>query len=392
MKTINTPKRVIKNQQYENYWKSTLALTDFNSTQFLRTLKMIVEHIDKHDLSNKSLSELIKGTKSLNQEVTHSQELEKEIFKVFPTDSNDCSSTRKQINTFVKLGFVKPFLSGYHKNAKKYYDEKTNNEERKRLFSEIVYENASLNSAKTLDDTSNNQIKFIVKTLMSKSDRKLTKRELVGLMQLDLRNKSHASEKEVREGAIWAEKEDFIKRKYNQVSHLKSILKNIPIFTVENIKGHGFEICLTENAKEVFTIKGDKTRDSFRMTLMKHAVYMESLKIYGKKVSWFSKLPGEGMVCSHIYDLATALENWDVEEAYDPNNALLLLSGDEDQYFDKRKMTFDLKGNPIFSEDVRDDFIELVQKNNWKLDSAILTEKRKKYLKIHNEAFDKKNN
>ena len=63
-------KKVIRNQKYEEYWKITLGTSDIFGNQFIRTLALIVDHIDKYDLANKTVDELKKG-KTLNQEVTH---------------------------------------------------------------------------------------------------------------------------------------------------------------------------------------------------------------------------------------------------------------------------------------------------------------------------------
>lgn len=57
---INGKKAIIKNQKYEKYWATTMALTDWNSDQFIRTLEIIINHIDKYKLSEKNLKKLLK--------------------------------------------------------------------------------------------------------------------------------------------------------------------------------------------------------------------------------------------------------------------------------------------------------------------------------------------
>ena len=54
---LNSKKRSKKNQKYEKYWSTTMALTDFSGQQFIRTLAMIVEHIDKYKLDKYKISD-----------------------------------------------------------------------------------------------------------------------------------------------------------------------------------------------------------------------------------------------------------------------------------------------------------------------------------------------
>ena len=157
---LNSKKRSKKNQKYEKYWSTTMALTDFSGQQFIRTLAMIVEHIDKYKLDKYKISDLKSGNRT--SPIVHRKELEEKIFRIYPNDSRDGASTRKQINEFIKLGFVKPFLNGYVPQAKRYINERISDSERKRLFSEVVYANASFDSSTVRDDTQNNQVKFLV--------------------------------------------------------------------------------------------------------------------------------------------------------------------------------------------------------------------------------------
>ena len=181
----------------------------------------------------------------------------------------------------------------------------------------------------------------------------------------------------------------FKDRKYNQISHLRSIINAMNFFELGKKNGEEI-ICLQEDAAELLPEPGDTKRDPYRFMLMKKAVYEETERIYKKHISWFSKSESEGLVVSHIYSSAEALRNYDNDTAYDPNNSLLLKPGDEDQYFDKHKMTFDDKGNPIFSNKVREDFITESTLNSYKIDPIILNDKRREYLKRHRENFNNK--
>ncbi|WP_338997857.1 hypothetical protein VNN28_03265 [Lactococcus formosensis] len=388
---LNTRKKVIQNQNYEDYWKSTLALTDFYGAQFIRTLQVIIEHIDKYQLDSLKPSDLIKNLNASRKQFTtiaHYQELQDTVKILFPNDDKSGATTRKQLNTFVKLGFIKPYLNGYVPAAKQYIKPNQTREELSRLFSDTVYQYSSFNSSMTTDDSQTNQIKFLVNTLLNKSDKKLEMDELLGVMQMNVTVANYATDKKILQDKNWAKHINFFERKYNQVGHLKAILSNLNLFEVIKRENKQFMICLAENSNEFLPDKGDTTRDTYRFALMKKAVFEESNRVYGKKVSWFSKEEQEGLVVSHIYASAEALSNRQIDAAYDPNNALLLKPGDEDQYFDKYKMTFDNEGVPIFSNEVRLDFISSSRKKGYKIDKPILTSERISYLeKYHTLRF-----
>ncbi len=72
-------------------------------------------------------------------------------------------SIRKIINQFVRLGFVNCKLAGYHPDARKFLKAKTN-EEKKIIFSKIIYQNASFKRDVTSDST-DKEINFLLKTL-----------------------------------------------------------------------------------------------------------------------------------------------------------------------------------------------------------------------------------
>lgn len=392
---INNSKKVVKDQQYEKYWSITLAFTDFfgDNGQFRKVLKMIIDHIDYYKLDEKKISDLVVNVNSkrkiLNQSVTHSHELQEKVSDVFVNDDKTNATTRKKLNTFIKLGFIKPFYNGYNDGVKEFLKDSTSLSDRKRLFSEIVYKYSSFNSSQTVDDLKNNQIKFLFKTILNRKSKSISLKELIGLMQIDISKKPYANEKDILHNQRYSSYTRFKDRKYNQISHLRSIINAMNFFELGKKNGEEI-ICLQEDAAELLPEPGNTKRDSYRFMLMKKAVYEETERIYKKRISWFSKSESEGLVVSHIYSSAEALRNYDNDTAYDPNNSLLLKPGDEDQYFDKHKMTFDDKGNPIFSNKVREDFITESNLNSYKIDSIILNDKRREYLKKHRESFNNK--
>ena len=100
------PKKVIRNQQYDNYWKLTVEYTNIYDKKFNNTLKIIILFIDEFNIETKDYSP--KELKLLYKN------LQTKIYNVYP--KRDKASVRKSINQFVKLGFIKPYLKGYHRS------------------------------------------------------------------------------------------------------------------------------------------------------------------------------------------------------------------------------------------------------------------------------------
>lgn len=98
-----------------------------------------------------------------------------------------------------------------------------------------------------------------------------------------------------------------------------------------------------------------------------------------------------GLVVSHIYSSADALTSFEIDAAYDPNNALLL-SANVDKHFDTYKITFDNDGKVIFSMEAFPNLINEVVENGYYLDAKILNKDRKKYMIKHREKYHIKNN
>lgn len=386
---LNARKKVIKNQQYEDYWKITLALTDFYGAQFRRTLKMVIDHIDQYDLDIEVMDE--DQRRENFKKNGRYKELQAKIRSVYLNDDKTGASTRKQINSYIKLGFIKPFLNGYAPLAKEYIKANKSKEELNEYFSDIVYKYASFNSSVTNDETEYNQVEFVVQTLLHRESKMLTIDEIIGLAVLDNPSKKYADEKEILNNTNWAKVIDFVSRKYNQKGYIRKIFSELKFFTTKG-KNEDFILYLTKDAKEFLPENPDRQRDSYLFSLMKNRVYKESEKIYGDKVDWLTKKKQMGLVVSHIIPSAESLAQYDIETAYDPNNAILLSPGNNDQYFDKHYITFDTSGNVLFGKGVSQEFIDDISENNYKLDSDILNETRAKYLVEHNRAFRKKNN
>ncbi|UVJ31099.1 HNH endonuclease [Staphylococcus aureus] len=370
-------KRAKKDQKYENYWKLTVETTDIHGAQFNDTLRIIIDFIDEN----------IKELRKNNRNAKLNKQLQLKVNSIF--NKKDLGSVRKSINQFIKLGFVKPFYSSYHKEAKKFLNAK-NNEQREILFSKIFYTNASFNSSYNEDNTGQNQIKFLVKTLQYHPHKQLDENELKALMlayNISSYTKGYLTKKEIDQKKNFANHIKFEDRKYNQIAYLFNFLKYVDGIEIIGKKGERLIKYHEINDEKVVSTTFDTTRDQYRWRLTCKELYAESERIYGKKLCYFTKKSLQGLTASHIWRFSDAMNEGNDEAAYDYKNTILL-EKNTDQYFDTYKMTFDNQGNPIYSEEVSFDYIDMFGNN--KIDDIIFDEKRLEYLKKHNEKFQKK--
>lgn len=363
------PKRKILTQQYDAYWKLTVEYTDIYDRRFNNTLKTIVTFIDNNHLIGQEYKP--KYYKAL-------QEL---VFNMFP--KRDFASTRKSINQFIKLGFIKPKMQGYHKLTKKFLNS-TDEKEKKSIFAKVFYENASFNSAMTIDHTNTREINFLLKTLTYHPNKKLTKNDLIALMvthSIAKITKGYLNEIELEEQYQYSKTINFEENKFNQIKYMFTFLNLMPNIKADEINGISF---INPNEIEI-----DTQRDPILYSIYKSDLDNEAIRLYGKKQCYLQKLPLKGLVHSHIKDSSVCLSEGKLEEAYDYQNGLLL-SAQIDQYFDKYDISFDDNGNILINEyDIIDSDI-LAWLNSFKLDNCLLTPDRLNYLAWHREKFQKK--
>lgn len=347
--------RIMGIQNYEEYWKLTNAYTDYNGKKFLDTLTVCINFIDNHQ--NKEYSD----EKYLY--------LQTEIHKVNPINY---ISIRKSINQLVKMGFINSFLISYHPQSREYIEAKTNTK-RETILSKIVYSNSSFNRAVN-NESSIKQINFLIQTLIENG--KLSKEEIIALMLIDIETykKPFISEFELSEYVKKSKEIGFFERKYNQIGYLYNLLGKLDnlIFVKE-------DLYFKEDAEKIF---GDelnvikKTRDPYLHRLYKNQLQEECKEIFGNPMCVLEHLSYPVLVASHIKPFIDSDEN----EAYDPNNGLLL-SRTIDSLFDLKYISFKDEGTIIFSKRVSNDVKDFWK--NYKLEKNLLTEKRKKYLAYH---------
>ena len=342
-------------QFYEEYWKLTNAFTDYNGRKFLDTLAVCIQFIDDYKTEEYSQNKY--------------ERLQDTIYKV---NSINHISIRKSINQLVKMGFVNSFLVSYHPLAKEYLEARTN-KKRETILSKIVYSNSSFNRAVN-NESSIKQINFLIQTLIEKG--KLSKEEIIALMLVDIESQyeSFISEIELQVYVKEAKDIGFIDRKYNQIGYLYNLLGKL-----DDLVFVGDELYFKEDAEQIFgndLNSKSKKRDSYLHRLYKNELKEESVEIYGNTVCFLEKISYPVLIASHIKPFINSNEN----EAYDPNNGLLL-SRTIDSLFDLKYISFEDSKKIIFSNRVADDVKEFWK--DYKLENNILNNERKHYLAYH---------
>ncbi len=367
----------MQQQNYEEYWKITLEYTDFNAQSFLKTLKIVV---DKIDYLNRN------GFYVYNSK--DYQQLQADILAEIPKNASkkkQLASTRKAINQCVKLGFVNPELQSYHSLTKEYLSANSNRK-RETLFSKIVYSNSKFNRS-TKKGTDGNQINFLIKTLEEVGV--LTRNDVYAIMLIDIQNhkRGYATKEELIQKKEEADNIGFIDRKYNQYSYLTNVLGKLEEIVFVRKSNKDFKLYFEEDAKRIYgedLEKESKKRDPYMHLLYKKELYEESLEKYeNEKTCYFEKRIYPVVIASHIKPFSETGE----DEAYDPNNGLLL-SPTIDSLFDGRQgkppyISFNDDGSIIFSARLNEKVKEFWK--NYRLEGKILNKKRKEYLAYHRE-------
>lgn len=378
-------KRAKQNQQYDEYWKLTVEYTDIFGAPFNNTLKVIVKFIDDNIEKINNID--IEKYKSKNKEEKSKfqdlyGELQSIIFTIYHKE--DFGSIRKSINQFVKLGFISPYLKGYHKLTKKFLNISSSDKEMKKsVFSEIFYDNASFNSSITNNNTNKKEINFLLKTLMYHPDKVLSKQDIIALMVTDLSSfsKGYLTADELKEQYNYSKAIDFEENKYNQIAYMFTFLNLMPDLTAHKDKGVAFAedgLVLSDN---------DTTRDPYMHALYRNNLKLESKRVYNDIVCYVEKIPYKGLVASHIKPCHVCLEELNTTEAYDYNNGLLIQQN-IDAYFDKFDLSFNDDGTMLIASNVDKNIAEKYCK--YTLDKEILTPERLKYLSYHRNRFFEK--
>lgn len=367
---------------YEDYWKFTAALTDIYGSKFKNALSVIVNFIDANKAA---LLENAEEEKNFNASPLY-KKLQEMLVEMMDFKGTDATlSARKLINLYVKIGFVYPFLVGYHPLVKQFLMA-DNKEKKKVIFSKIFYENASLASGTTEDNSQLKHISFFLQTL--DYNKTLNNEDLTALMVTDITQykSGYLTREQLDEQYRFARINNFENRKYNQISHLIAYLRNFIDLKYDK-----------DNGKFWFADDPAIANKEFDATYprnnIKHRIYKQELKdeaeaIYGDIVCFFDKKPHKVLIASHIKPYKQCMIEGKEREAYDPQNGLLL-SQEVDSYFDKFEISFADDGQMLIGEKVPNAIRVEFEKH--RLDTDVLTNARKRYLAYHRKIFNERN-
>lgn len=344
----------MQEQHYEKYWSITNAFTDYNGKNFLTTLKICIDFIDHF------------------KDEKYSKEKYERLQTKVNFDNINLISVRKRINQLVKLGFINSHLTSYPLDSLKYLESKTN-KRRQSLLSKIIYTNSKLN-ASVKEESNIHQINFLLKTIEEVG--KLSKNNIIGLMNVNITNidKGYLNKEELDTVSIDAKKINFEDRKYNQISHFWNLLNKLDDLVIVNN-----ELYFEEDAKIIFgedLRQESKKRDTYLHRIYKNLLKEEVREKLNSTQCMIERLSYPSLVASHIKPFIKSDEN----EAYDPNNGLLL-SRNMDILFDQGYISFEDNGKIIYSTKLEKD----IQAHlcEYSLDSIFINNSRIKYFDYH---------
>lgn len=357
------------NQVYEEYWSYTAAWTDINGNKFVGCLKACIDFMDQHNVQHYDSSLYA----ALQQEVSKA------------TGIGDVS-VRKGINQMVKLGFLKPYLLGYRPEAKEYIDAKTD-KRRENILSKVVYNHSNFQNSITDPDAGTaNQIKFLLNTLEEVGQ--LNKRSLIALMTTDINDYSrgYLTVEELDMLSMLADDNDFIDRKYNQLSHFINLLGRLNDLCV-----HDGVIYFKTDAEKLFggnVAEKKPVRDPYLQRIYKSELEEESCIHYECNIPkcMLEGLSYPVLIASHIKPYKDCLN--DKKAQFDVNNGLLL-SKNFDSLFDLGYITISNEGIIIPSKILDTNVKEFL--THFRLHQDFINSKRMDYMEYHREkVFEQK--
>ncbi|MCP1660139.1 HNH endonuclease [Neisseria perflava] len=222
---------------------------------------------------------------------------------------------------------------------------------------------------------------FLIQTLVEHPLGKLSKEEILALMLVNITSypKGFLNIDELSKYQQQAVELGFIKRKYNQIDYLWNLLKKLDNLTiVQN------EVCFTEDAERVFGNYieiSSRKRDPYLHRLYKNQLQEESEEYFNGVKCMLEQLSYPVLIASHIKPFVDSND----QEAYDPNNGLLL-SRTIDSLFDLKYISFNDDGTMLKSNQLATDVWNYWK--NFKLPKEVLNPQRLEYLKYHRSLID----
>lgn len=366
------------NQIYEEYWNYTAAFTDFDGEKFLRAVKACVDFIDANPGVYDPENKLDTRYKDLQLCFDEKCRVSAELLE------NRTVSYRKMINQLVKLGIIKPFLSGYPSETIQLLEARTS-AKRKSVLSKIVYKYANICNA-TTRDLQTKQLAFFIKSLEEIGQ--FTERDLATIMTVNISDYEvgYITKEELDQQYNTIDIEGFIERKYNQIGHLMNLLGKLDDLVIVNNT-----IYFETDAQRLFGNDFEKQkecRDPYLQRVYKRELEEESMIFLESSTPrcMLEGLDHPVLIASHIkpYKVSNSQEEFDV------NNGLLL-SKNLDSLFDLGYITFNIDGtilpSKVLSEDMKDYL------SQFKLNPYFINDKRMEYMEYHRKyVFDKRYN
>lgn len=364
------------NQQYEEYWKVTLAITDFDGNEkFYDAIQIIKNAIDSGFKFNQQTY------KELQEEIIS------ECGQGWKGKAQD-TNARKLINQTVKLGLFSHKLESYPEEVNQLLVE--NKENRKIILSRIILENNKLNGSVTnVDSAKTNRIKFLISTI--ENNELVTKENLAGIMisNPDDYPQGYLNKEELNQLTQKIKSSEFLSRKYNQYGHFKSVLiYGFSNYFIYSKSKKGFVLSeQLEIVERIFdgSFFGQKpVRSQVDQQNYRDLLILENEKFYGisennsraRDTVFGKEFSKRKMIASHIFPYRSCHR----KAEYDPNNGMLL-GEDLDYWFDNGSIGIDDEGRFLVKENVDEVWKEDLK--NTQINKHFLNQDRKKYLKIH---------
>lgn len=357
----------MSDQNYEDYWRFTNAYTDYNGDSFLTVLRESVNFIDEYSSEEYSPDKYSR--------------LQSHLLGVLSIEN--LASIRKAINQLVKMGFIEPFLESYNQLSKDYLSAATNRK-RKAILSKVIYSKSGFDrSVSNRSDL--RQINFLIQTMEEVGS--LSKKDIVALMLVDISTveKGYLDVDELGYYRQKANESGFLERKYNQVGYLVNLLKKM---TGLYFRNESDSFYFEEDARRIFddfsTVNSGR-RDSYLHRVYKKQLKEESELELSDVKCMLEEIAYPVLVASHIKPFRLSSP----DEAYDPNNGLLL-SRTIDSLFDLLYISFDDNGGILFSKRISSDVIDFWSR--YSINECFITEERKFYLAFHRNLMLEKDN
>jgi len=356
---------------YEDYWSLTVGHTDYftRDTTSFKVLKLLNKFVNDND-------------KALKRGDSRYNELQKKVLLVSPknagTQASKEQSIRKEINQFIKIGFLEPGLVDSHFLTQKFLDASTI-KKKQRIFSQILKDRAKFKCSVTNSEDTRNHMQFFLRTLEEVGKINL-KDDVQGLMMCDISNikKGFLTRDELNSYIAKSRNIDLLDRKYNQHAFLKNFLKKMI-----DLKEINNEVYFIEDANDIFkNIDLNEVRDNYQ-----HRLWVRDLKEVANYKCMVDRFSSRG-TGSHIKPWKDCRDQGTIEtEAWDINNGIYL-NKKLDDLFDKGLISFDQNGLIIVINKINNFNAEEIKNlKNQRLHKDFINPERMEYLRYHNKKW-----